>query len=387
MEQCDIAIVGAGMVGAATACLLAAEGLSVRVIETRLPEPYTPEQPLDLRVSAISQASVALLTRAGAWQYLQQMRLCPYRRLETWELDGFATRFDAVDLGLPQLGYIIENRLIQLALLKRMEDFPTIQTHTPAAVTSLRQGADDAVLTLDDGTELQARWVLACDGAESHTRRLAGIGVSRFEYRQHCMLINIDTDFAQEDITWQQFTPSGPRAFLPLPGRHGSLVWYDSPARIRALAAMSNEALAVEVRRHFPSRLGGFTVTAKGSFPLVRRHANDYHAGRVVLLGDAAHTINPLAGQGVNLGFKDVACWAGLLGKAGAQWHELALAGRYEGRRRPDNLLMQSGMDLFYGVFSNEIGPLRLARNLALNLADKAGPLKEMALRYALGLV
>ncbi|QSO21124.1 FAD-dependent monooxygenase [Aeromonas caviae] len=387
MEQCDIAIVGAGMVGAATACLLAAEGLSVRVIETRLPEPYAPEQPLDLRVSAISQASVALLTRAGVWQYLQQMRLCPYRRLETWELDGFATRFDAVDLGLPQLGYIIENRLIQLALLKRMEDFPTIQTHTPAAVTSLRQGADDAVLTLDDGTELQARWVLACDGAESHTRRLAGIGVSRFEYRQHCMLINIDTDFAQEDITWQQFTPSGPRAFLPLPGRHGSLVWYDSPARIRALAAMSNEALAVEVRRHFPSRLGGFTVTDKGSFPLVRRHANDYHAGRVVLLGDAAHTINPLAGQGVNLGFKDVACWAGLLGKAGAQWHELALAGRYEGRRRPDNLLMQSGMDLFYGVFSNEIGPLRLARNLALNLADKAGPLKEMALRYALGLV
>ncbi|KEP89473.1 FAD-dependent monooxygenase [Aeromonas caviae] len=387
MEQCDIAIVGAGMVGAATACLLAAEGLSVRVIETRLPEPYAPEQPLDLRVSAISQASVALLTRAGAWQYLQQMRLCPYRRLETWELDGFATRFDAVELGLPQLGYIIENRLIQLALLKRMEDLPTIQTHTPAAVTSLRQGADDAVLTLDDGTELQARWVLACDGAESHTRRLAGIGVSRFEYRQHCMLINIDTDFAQEDITWQQFTPSGPRAFLPLPGRHGSLVWYDSPARIRALAAMSNEALAVEVRRHFPSRLGGFTVTAKGSFPLVRRHANDYHAGRVVLLGDAAHTINPLAGQGVNLGFKDVACWTGLLGKAGAQWHELALAGRYEGRRRPDNLLMQSGMDLFYGVFSNEIGPLRLARNLALNLADKAGPLKEMALRYALGLV
>lgn len=387
MEQCDIAIVGAGMVGAATACLLAAEGLSVRVIETRLPEPYAPEQPLDLRVSAISQASVALLTRAGAWQYLQQMRLCPYRRLETWELDGFATRFDAVDLGLPQLGYIIENRLIQLALLKRMEDFPTIQTHTPAAVTSLRQSADDAVLTLDDGTELQAHWVLACDGAESHTRRLAGIGVSRFEYRQHCMLINIDTDFAQEDITWQQFTPSGPRAFLPLPGRHGSLVWYDSPARIRALAAMSNEALAVEVRRHFPSRLGGFTVTDKGSFPLVRRHANDYHAGRVVLLGDAAHTINPLAGQGVNLGFKDVACWAGLLGKAGAQWHDLSLAGRYEGRRRPDNLLMQSGMDLFYGVFSNEIGPLRLARNLALNLADKAGPLKEMALRYALGLV
>ncbi|KAL8188376.1 UNVERIFIED_CONTAM: hypothetical protein K2H54_000078 [Gekko kuhli] len=323
------------MVGAATACLLAEQGLSVRVIETRLPEQYAPEQPLDLRVSAISQASVALLEQAGAWQHLQQMRLCPYRRLETWELDGFATRFNAADLGLPQLGYIIENRLVQLALLRRMEDFPNIQTYTPAAVKSLRQGADEAVLTLDDGSELAARWVLACDGAESHTRKLAGIG----------------------------------------------------PARIRALAAMSNEGLAAEVRRHFPSRLGGFAVTAKGSFPLVRRHANDYHAGRVVLLGDAAHTINPLAGQGVNLGFKDVACWHDLLQGAGADWHQLALAGRYERRRRPDNLLMQSGMDLFYGVFSNEIGPLKLARNLALNLADKAGPLKEMALRYALGLV
>ncbi|WP_421242809.1 FAD-dependent oxidoreductase [Aeromonas enteropelogenes] len=387
MEHCDIAIVGAGMVGAATACLLAAQGLSVRVIETRLPESYDPAQPLDLRVSAISQASVALLEQAGAWQYLQQMRLCPYRRLETWELDGFATRFNAADLGLPQLGYIIENRLVQLALLKRMEDFPNIQTHTPAAVLSLRQSTDDVMLQLDDETTLSARWVLACDGAESHTRKLAGIGVSRFEYRQHCMLINIDTEFAQEDITWQQFTPSGPRAFLPLPGQHGSLVWYDSPARIRALGAMSNEALAAEVRRHFPARLGGFTVTGKGSFPLVRRHANDYHAGRVVLLGDAAHTINPLAGQGVNLGFKDVACWADLLHGAGAEWHKPELATRYERRRCPDNLLMQSGMDLFYGVFSNDIGPLKLARNLALNVADKAGPLKEMALRYALGLV
>ncbi|WP_421217095.1 FAD-dependent oxidoreductase [Aeromonas enteropelogenes] len=387
MEHCDIAIVGAGMVGAATACLLAAQGLSVRVIETRLPESYDPAQPLDLRVSAISQASVALLEQAGAWQYLQQMRLCPYRRLETWELDGFATRFNAADLGLPQLGYIIENRLVQLALLKRMEDFPNIQTHTPTAVLSLRQSSDDVMLQLDDETTLSARWVLACDGAESHTRKLAGIGVSRFEYRQHCMLINIDTEFAQEDITWQQFTPSGPRAFLPLPGQHGSLVWYDSPARIRALGAMSNEALAAEVRRHFPARLGGFTVTGKGSFPLVRRHANDYHAGRVVLLGDAAHTINPLAGQGVNLGFKDVACWADLLHSAGAGWHKPELATRYERRRRPDNLLMQSGMDLFYGAFSNDIGPLKLARNLALNVADKAGPLKEMALRYALGLV
>lgn len=386
MQSCDIAIVGGGMVGAAAACLLARQGLEVSVIEAELPAPFDPAQPMDLRVSAISAASVSLLERAGAWEATRAMRACPYRRLETWEWEGFATRFCADDLGLPQLGYIVENRLIQLGLLAAMEAWPNVHTLTPARITALAQTPECATLTLDDGSQLRARWVLACDGAESLTRRLAGIGVSRFEYRQHCMLINIDTDEGQQDMTWQQFTPSGPRAFLPLCGAHGSLVWYDSPARIRELMGLTLPELEQAVRAAFPHRLGGFRITGRGSFPLVRRHANRYHAGRVVLLGDAAHTINPLAGQGVNLGFKDVACWCDLLARAGEQWHEASLAGRYERRRRPDNQLMQSGMDLFYAAFSNRLGPLSVVRNLGLNLADKAGPLKALALRYALGL-
>lgn len=373
------------MVGAATACLLARQGLDVVVLESALPEPFSAEQPMDLRVSAISAASIKLLQKAGGWEAVLAMRSCPYRRLETWEWDGFTTRFDAAQLGLPELGHIVENRLIQLGLLAQMESLPSVRTITPTNVVALEQDQHYARLTLDDGSRLQARWVLACDGAESKTRQLAGIGVSRFEYRQHCMLINIDSDDEQQDITWQQFTPSGPRAFLPLAGRHGSLVWYDNPARIRELMALDHSSLEQAILRAFPARLGGFRVTGRGSFALVRRHANHYHAGRVVLLGDAAHTINPLAGQGVNLGFRDVACWSELLHGAGERWHELTLASRYERKRRPDNLLMQSGMDLFYAAFSNRLGPLPVLRNLGLTLADKAGPLKSLALRYALG--
>ncbi|QFI56592.1 FAD-dependent oxidoreductase [Aeromonas simiae] len=386
MQSCDIAIIGGGMVGAAAAALLAQQGREVVLVEAELPAPFAAEQPFDLRVSAISAASVALLEQAGGWAHTRAMRACPYRALETWEWEGFTTRFHADELGLPQLGYIVENRLVQLGLLAALEQHPHVRTLTPARLARLEQEPQGVTLTLTDGTQLSARWVLACDGAESVTRQLAGIGVSRFEYRQHCMLINIDTDAAQQDITWQQFTPSGPRAFLPLSGQHGSLVWYDSPARIRALMALEPAALEREIRAAFPSRLGGFRVTGRGSFPLVRRHANRYHAGRVVLLGDAAHTINPLAGQGVNLGFRDVACWCELLQKAGEKWHDAALAGRYERRRRPDNQLMQSGMDLFYASFSNRLGPLPVLRNLGLGLADRAGPLKALALRYALGL-
>lgn len=387
METCDIAIVGAGMVGAACANLLAKQGFSVHVIERQLPTPYHPEQPLDLRVSAINQASMTLLKDAGAWSHIQQMRLCPYRILETWEQDGFTTRFDAADLSLSELGYIVENRLIQLALLQQLNSHSSVHISSPATVSSITQHSDKISLLFDDKSRLSARWLLACDGAHSQIRQLAGIGLSCFDYRQHCLLINIDTASVQQDITWQQFTPKGPRAFLPLPDQRGSLVWYDTPERIKALLSMNNEQLTKQVKAHFPAKLGEFNITAKASFSLVRRHANNYHAGRIILLGDAAHTINPLAGQGVNLGFKDVACWTTLLENAGDSWQQLSLAKQYEKQRRPANLLMQSSMDLCYGIFSNDFIPLKIARNLALHLADRSGPLKKIALRYALGLI
>ena len=244
-------------------------------------------------------------------------------------------------------------------------------------------------MTLDSSQTLQARLVVGADGANSQVRNLAAIGTSGWQYRQSCMLITVDTGEPQQDTTWQQFFPSGPRAFLPLYDQWASLVWYDSPQRIRQLQAMPPAQLEKEIAEAFPARLGEVKVHAAGSFPLARRHAQRYVLPGLVLLGDAAHTINPVAGQGVNLGYRDVEALLAVLCDArelGEDWSSEAVLMRYQRRRRTDNLLMQSGMDLFYTAFSNNLSPLCVARNIALMAAQRAGKLKEHALKYALGL-
>ena len=388
-QQCDIAIVGGGMVGALAAALLAPTGLTIQVIETKRPAEFSPEQPFDLRVSAISATSVALLEQAGAWGHIQSMRAWPYQRLEAYEWQGFYTEFSADSVDREYLGYMVENRIIQLGLWQALQQWPNVVLDCPNGLAALRQTENGALLTLTHGQPLAARLVLACDGAESMTRQLAGIGISAWDYGQQCMLISIEADQLESDMTWQQFTPNGPRAFLPLGTNEGCLVWYDQKPRIQALAKLDKDSLAEQVAAHFPPRIGNFKVLSKGSFPLRRRHANHYVKGRVVLLGDAAHTINPLAGQGVNLGFKDVAAITELVTQGVEAQLDIGSAerlARYQRRRRPDNLLMQTTMDVCYHAFSNDILPLKILRNLSLKAAQHSGPLKTRVMKYAMGL-
>ncbi|WP_417617428.1 FAD-dependent monooxygenase [Oceanisphaera sp.] len=389
MEHCDIAIVGGGMVGALAAALLAPTGLNIRVIEARAPEAFAAEQAPDLRVSALSAASVRLLQQAEAWPHILAMRAWPYQRLEACEWQGFHTRFDAGELGSDYLGYMIENRIIQSGLWQALALWPNVRLDCPNGLNALQQTDAGAELTLTEGQRLQARLVLACDGGESLTRQLAGIGVTAWDYDQHCMLIGIEADDLESDTTWQHFTASGPRAFLPMGPRQGSLVWYDQKARIKALTALDNTALAEQVKAHFPPRMSNLSVLNKGSFALRRRHANQYVKGAVVLLGDAAHTINPLAGQGVNLGFKDVARLSELIHQGLEARLDFAAPerlARYQRSRRPDNLLMQTAMDLCYHTFSNNHLPLKVLRNLGLKAAEHSGPLKKRVMKYAMGL-
>ncbi|RTZ16169.1 2-octaprenyl-3-methyl-6-methoxy-1,4-benzoquinol hydroxylase [Vibrio aquaticus] len=391
MSNFDVAVIGGGMVGAATAIGFAKQGRKVAVVEGSEPKAFTPEQPLDIRVSAISEHSVSLLSDLGAWDAIQQMRICPYRRLETWEHPECRTRFHADSLGMDQLGFIIENRLIQLGLWQQLEALDNVTLYCPDKLENIEFGELNQI-KLASGTSISAKLTVGADGANSKVRQLAGIGITAWDYRQHCMLINVETELPQQDITWQQFTPSGPRSFLPLASLEGdgksvpqgSLVWYDSPSRIKRLSAMSPAQLREEVLAHFPQELGDIKVLQSGSFPLTRRHAQSYSANQCVLVGDSAHTINPLAGQGVNLGFKDVEVLLAVTeGKEELSSDVLA---QYERKRRPDNLLMQSGMDFFYKSFSNDIAPLKLVRNAALKMAEKTGPLKVQVLKYALGL-
>ncbi|HFK7186146.1 TPA: 3-demethoxyubiquinol 3-hydroxylase [Serratia odorifera] len=385
----DVVVVGGGMVGAAAALGLALAGFDVALLEHQPPQAFEPHSPPDLRISAIGCTSVGLLKQLGAWPAVEQMRSAPYRRLETWEWQSARVAFDAAALGLPELGFMVENRILQLALWQQLSHCNNLTLHCPARLQHLQRDAEGWLVTLDSGEVLATRLVIGADGAHSQVRQRAAIGTSGWQYRQSCMLITIQTGAAQQDVTWQQFFPSGPRAFLPLYEDWASLVWYDSPQRIRQLQAMPMAQLQREIVDAFPARLGAVSAHAAGAFPLVRRHAQRYVLPGLALIGDAAHTINPLAGQGVNLGYRDVDALLAVLSAAreqGDDWASEAVLLRYQRQRRTDNLLMQSGMDLFYTAFSNNLAPLSVARNLALMAAERAGVLKQKALKYALGL-
>ncbi|AHG85400.1 2-octaprenyl-3-methyl-6-methoxy-1,4-benzoquinol hydroxylase [Bibersteinia trehalosi USDA-ARS-USMARC-190] len=385
----EVIVIGGGMVGAATALGLAKLGLNVALIEKNPLPAFEPNCPYDVRISAISAASVSLLEKLGAWQIIEQMRVCPYDGLETWEVEGFDTCFHASELGLDKLGFMVENNLIQIGLWQALNDYANCTQAVGFSQISAKREDEIWTVTLDNERQFSAPILLACDGANSQVRQWGGIGLTSWQYRQHCLLAVAETALPQQSITWQQFFPSGPRAFLPLCGNHGCIVWYDSPERIAELTQLSNEKLSAEIMAAFPSRLGEVSVTVKASFPLTRQHAQRYYQNGVILVGDAAHTINPLAGQGVNLGFKDVKALLEQAEQALEKGENFANADiwkKYEWKRKPDNLLMQTGMDVFYKTFKTDLMPVKALRNLGLVVAQRAGVLKKKALQYALGL-
>jgi 2-octaprenyl-3-methyl-6-methoxy-1,4-benzoquinol hydroxylase len=402
MKNFDCVIVGGGMVGAASALALAQLGLTVALIEQYEPQRFTQEQDFDLRVSAISLASQYLLEQLGSWSQVLQWRACPYRRLGVWEQEYAYTEFNANDIKQAHLGHIVENRLLQLSLWQQITLQPNIELFCPEKLISLSQKNDNATLVLENIT-LTAKLVIAADGANSQVRDLVNIGVTAWDYQQSAMLINVKTQRPQQDITWQQYLPTGPVAFLPLnnetvieeknQGGYGSLVWYNQRDEIKRLSALSNQQLQQEILSVFPKRLGPIEVLAKGAFPLTRRHANTYQKNRVLLLGDAAHTINPMAGQGVNLGFKDVQALQTVISSAiakGECWHNEHVLARYETMRRKDNMLMQSTMDVLYHTFSHPSPFIKTLRNASLFVVSKMpivnGVIKNKALAYACGI-
>lgn len=387
-QKWDVTVVGGGMVGAALASGLAAQGFKVAVLEQQEPAEFDASSNPDVRISAIGAASVALLKQLDVWPLIQRMRCTPYRKLETWEWHTAQVSFDAQSLGLPQLGYMVENSVLQRALWQRLQQ-QGVELISPARLQAMQPGNGGWQLTLENGDRLLTKLVVGADGANSQVRQLAGMGIRGWNYAQSCMLISVRCEQDAGDCTWQQFTPDGPRAFLPLFDRWASLVWYDSPARIRQLQAMNMAQLGQQIATHFPARLGKVTPVSAGSFPLVRRHATRYVLPGLALVGDAAHTINPLAGQGVNLGYRDVDALIDTLVASrdrAEDWASEGVLKRYQRKRQKDNLLMQSGMDLFYFAFSTPVAPLRIVRNLGLMVAERSGVLKRQALKYALGL-
>lgn len=384
MTQNKVIVVGAGMVGAAIAIKLAQQGKSVQIIEKKLinADAILASDQVDIRVSAINRFSENLLDELGAMPILRQNRLAPYTQLEAFERGGDNLLFDCTDINTSHLGHLIENNLIQASLWQQFAHYNIEVIEQSAPLSAIEQDTTSITLIYGD-TRYTADLVIAADGGQSQLRAKANIGVTGWQYQQHCMGVLIKLDAPQQVKTWQQFTPTGPLAFLPMQAPYANLIWYDSANTLQNFKGLTAEQIKAHVLNKFPLLAGDFEVQSHAVFPLTRQHANNYSNGRLVLVGDAAHTINPLAGQGVNLGFQDVVALAQALEDADDIGCPLKLK-EYERSRRKANLLMMSMMDACYFGFSNQITPLKWARSQFLKMANNTGPLKNWVLKYAI---
>lgn len=383
----DVVIVGAGMVGGALACALGGSGLRVAVLERANLSAGMPSR-TQLRVSAISAASQRMLERLGAWALLPAQRVSPYERMAVWDAAGSGSiEFDCGDVGTVALGWIVENALIQHALLQRMADHSDIMLISGRSLGELRRGEDGTTLVLDDGERLETALVVGADGAGSRVRELAGIAVQRSDYGQLGVVAHVASAQDHDRTARQRFLAGGPLAFLPMADGSCSIVWSMPTAEAQRVCELDPAAFALELEQAFESRLGALSVLdGPRAFPLVRQHASRYVGPGVALVGDAAHTIHPLAGQGVNLGFLDAAALADVLLASGRQPARLSGLRRYERWRKGHNLAVMQLMDGLKSLFAVQARPVALARNLGLSLTGRVGPVRNWLIRQAMGL-
>lgn len=391
-RQYDLIISGGGMVGATLAAALGQHAIKVAVIDPHIPTLEWPRTEYDIRVSAITRATEKMFDEAGAWSKMCDMRVAPYQHMQVWDqLGDGSIHFDSSDLGEANLGYIIENSVIHKALLDRLNELEHVELITPAQITELKQHDDHIDLTLNNGNRLSAKLLVAADGANSWIREEVGIKTTGWLYDQSAVVATIQTEKSHQQTAWQQFMPNGPLAFLPLDQSHlSSIVWSTSHEEAARLCELSKDNFLTELHEAFGERLGKMvSIDSRGAFPLQLKHANRYCAERVVLVGNAAHAIHPLAGQGLNLGINDVAELSKLIIDAHHEqqdWGDYALLRRYERARKGENIAVTAAMDGFKRLFSNDQPLFKTLRNIGLNIADHAGPLKNQIIRQAMGL-
>ncbi len=388
----DLIISGGGMVGALLASALGNADLNIALLEGAPLERIRPGAELDYRVSAINRASQRMFASVGAWDGMTAWRVSPFRTMRVWDAVGFGQiHFDSADLGEPLLGWIIENRVIQSALLERAQQLPAVTLLSPAALENAEALAGNGWrVQLTDGRILTTRLLVGADGAQSKVRQLANIDARGWDYDQKAIVANVRTAESHQETAWQRFLPTGPLAFLPLSDGRCSIVWATAPESADELLALNDAEFAEALAAAFDQRLGAIgAVGSRGAFPLRLQHARAYVKPGLALIGDAAHVVHPLAGQGVNLGLLDAATLAEVILDALAVGHDFSsikTLRRYERRRKGDNLLMLGVMDGFKRLFGNTPPPVRLLRNLGLNLTDAVRPLKNLIARRAMGL-
>ncbi|MEO8988733.1 MAG: UbiH/UbiF/VisC/COQ6 family ubiquinone biosynthesis hydroxylase [Rhodanobacter sp.] len=419
----DVAVVGGGMVGAAAALALARAGLSVALLESREPAPWRAADEVDLRVVGLAPSSLALLDDLGVWTSILGARAGRYRHMHVWDAaSGASIDFDAASEGRDALGYIVENNLVQSTLWQALADaggsasasgkrslqgsdsgIPAlacapgagtsmggVRRLCPAEVTGFEANEDRVQLQLADGHTLSAALLVAADGAGSPLRQLAGIGTRGRDYGQRAVVAHVGTERPHEQAAWQRFLATGPLALLPLADGRSSLVWSLPEAEAQRVMALDEQTFRDELGAASDFRLGRITTaTPRAAFPLKLQLATRYQAERFVLLGDAAHTVHPLAGQGVNLGLRDVAELRDTVVAARRVGRDIGAAHvlrRYARRRRSADTLDALGFDALARVYAWQSPPLVAARGLGVRLLDRLAPLKRRLSEHAAGL-
>jgi 2-octaprenylphenol hydroxylase len=392
----DVLIVGGGVSGSALAALLIARRVCtpgrVAVIAEHAAQAPAAGADWDLRVFALSRASQRLLGLCGVWEHLPAQRRVAYERMCVWDAQGTpggaaALSFDAAQLGEPNLGHIVDGRVLQWQCWQAARASGTVSIE--GSVNAIEVGAEAVSVGLSDGRELRGRLLVAADGTDSPSRRLLGIDSAGHAYHQDALVAHVHTTRSHQRTAWQRFLPTGPLAFLPLEDGRSSIVWSAARSRAAELRALSPEAFGAALTEASGEALGECTVTTPlASFPLKLQYALDYVRPRAVLLGDAAHVVHPLAGQGLNLGLLDCAALVDVLGKAGGaqNFGDHAVLRRYERWRRSENLLAATALDGLERLFTGS-DPLSTAlRTTGLTWVGKLPAIKQGFARRALGL-
>ncbi len=388
MKHYDVIINGGGMVGATLACLLVKSGKKVAVIEAYGAKPFSSNDEYDLRVSAISRASQRALEDAGAWDDIVSMRASPYEAMDVWDAAGDGNvRFDAAELGEPNLGHIIENRIIQLAVTNTLKAYSTASLYLPDTLKDFVVDSEQVRVNLQDGEQLTADLLVGADGANSRVRQLAGIDIQRNDYGQSGLVAVVSTEKPHESTAWQRFQATGPVAFLPLSEGSCSIVWTLPSDLADYYLSRNKNDFKVALSEALDYKLGKVLKVGKRAvFPLRGSQAESYVQERLALVGDAAHTIHPLAGQGVNLGLKDAVELADLLNASRKDLGRMKLLRRYERARRGDNVLMMRAMEGFRLLFGHSATSVKSFRNMGMNLFNQMPVVKNEVIRKAMGI-
>ena len=389
-ERYDVAIVGGGLVGLSLAAMLGGNGFKTALVEAREPQLTWAEGSIDLRVYAVSRVSQQLLEDAGAWRSIAPYA-CAYHDMHVWDAGGSGEiHFDSAELGEPDLGHIVESRVIEKALFDVIQALPEVDQFCPANVVSIDESAGQQHVVLEDGRSLLASLLIGADGKHSNIRDYAGIHARVSDYGQQALVAVVDTERGHDETAWQRFLPTGPLAFLPLRDGRSSIVWSAGSDEAQRLLSLDDASFCAELGEAFEYRLGNvLRCGERALFPLARLYAERYVAPGIALVGDASHVIHPLAGQGVNLGFKDVRELAAVLQDArhaGRDIGSLPVLRRYERARKGDNMATMLAMDGFKHLFGTSAPPVRWLRNAGLNIFDAATPVKNMIIRSAMGL-